>query len=234
MKFKIAESIEDKGILKAIFMAGSPGSGKSYTLSRISSGSIAPRIVNTDKFVEFFDKGDFKTVINRSKILTEQQLYMYVDSMLPLFVDSTSTHSKNISKRSGILQSLGYDTGMVFVNTSLNVALDRLEQRNKTAPAHRKVNPEWAISAHERIQASKKFYQSRFPFFCEINNNEGELSDDVILDAYKKVKNFFVSPLENPEGARTIKTMRTAGWKYMTEGMITEDYLKRLITVWYV
>lgn len=234
MRFKIAESIEDKGILKAIFMAGSPGAGKSYTLSQIASGSISPRIVNTDKFVESFEEGDIRDIVDRSKILTEHQLYLYINSMLPLFIDSTSTHSKGIIKRSGILQSIGYDTGMVFINTSLETALKRIEKRNEAQPTHRKVEVEWATEAHERIMASKKFYQSRFPFFYEINNDEGELTDEVIMAAYKKVKGFYEAPLDNPEGIRDVKIMRQAGWKYFTDGMFKEDYIKKLISIWYI
>lgn len=42
------EGINDKGIFKAAFMSGSSAAGKSYVISRITSGSIEPRIVNTD------------------------------------------------------------------------------------------------------------------------------------------------------------------------------------------
>ena len=49
----ISEGINDKGIFKACFMAGTPGSGKSYVISKISDGAIEPRIVNSDKMTEF-------------------------------------------------------------------------------------------------------------------------------------------------------------------------------------
>jgi len=39
----ITEGINDKGIFKACFMCGSAGSGKSYTLSKVKSGSIEPQ-----------------------------------------------------------------------------------------------------------------------------------------------------------------------------------------------
>jgi hypothetical protein len=50
MKFNqyLTEGINDKGIFKAIFMGGSSASGKSYVIKQISSGSISPRLVNTD------------------------------------------------------------------------------------------------------------------------------------------------------------------------------------------
>ena len=61
MKFKnyielITEGINDKGIFKACFMGSNPAAGKSYTISKISSGLISPRIVNTYKMTEFLAK----------------------------------------------------------------------------------------------------------------------------------------------------------------------------------
>ena len=232
MKFKIAESIEDKGILKTIFMAGSPGSGKSYTLSQISAGTISPRIVNTDKFTEYFGgmepKISHRDIVDKSVMLTKNQLVLYLNSMLPLFVDSTSTHSTTIIKRNGLLESIGYDTGMVFVNTSLETAIKRIQNRD------RKVPTDFVKLSYEKVMNSKEYYKSRFPFFYEIGNEDGELTDDVILEAYRKVKNFYDSPIENPEGKRAVKIMKESGWKYLLDGIITENYLRKLISIWYM
>jgi shikimate kinase len=232
MKFKITESIEDKAIFKAIFMAGIPGSGKSYVLSKITDVTIEPRIVNTDKFVEYFDIGYDEDaprhLIDKVKILTQEQLYLYLNSMLPLFVDSTSSRSRNIIKRRGILQSLGYDIGMIFVNTSLETALARIEQRK------RKVSREWTIQAYEKINELKDFYKTQFPNFYEVDNDEGELTDRAILRAYKKVRKFYTTPIQNPEGIHDVKIMRQSGWKYLTDGTVTESYLRKLISVWYM
>lgn len=44
----LTEGINDKGIFKCLFLAGSSASGKSYVLKKIKDGQIEPRIVNTD------------------------------------------------------------------------------------------------------------------------------------------------------------------------------------------
>ena len=49
----LREGIEDKGIFKAMFMAGHPGAGKSYVLRKVKSGQVEPRLVNTDKTFPF-------------------------------------------------------------------------------------------------------------------------------------------------------------------------------------
>ena len=54
-EFLLNESINDKGILKAIFVVGLPGAGKSYTISNLK-GQISPKIVNTDATLEFLSK----------------------------------------------------------------------------------------------------------------------------------------------------------------------------------
>jgi hypothetical protein len=41
--------VNDLGIFKACMMSGLSAGGKSYVISKISSGKIDPRIVNTDK-----------------------------------------------------------------------------------------------------------------------------------------------------------------------------------------
>ena len=48
----VNESINDKGIFKAIFMAGTPGAGKT-TVAKKLSGGVEPRFVSTDTWVEF-------------------------------------------------------------------------------------------------------------------------------------------------------------------------------------
>ena len=49
----ISESINDKGIFKAVFVIGLPGAGKSYTVSQLR-GSVSPKVVNTDIAAEFW------------------------------------------------------------------------------------------------------------------------------------------------------------------------------------
>lgn len=94
-KLLINESIEDKGILKSCFMSGTPGAGKSFVISKIKSGSIEPRIVNTDKFTEFIANYlniDVSNVSGKNwhyfesdiKRLTSSQLALYINSLLPL------------------------------------------------------------------------------------------------------------------------------------------------------
>ena len=89
----IQESINDKGILKCIIMSGIPGAGKTYVSSTINDGSIQPKVVNTDKYVELGKDLDTSLLLNR------ESLVLYLNSMLPLLVDSTSSNSSTLFNR---------------------------------------------------------------------------------------------------------------------------------------
>jgi predicted kinase len=222
----LCEGIEDQGIFKAVFMAGTAGSGKSYTLSKIKSGSIEPRIVNTDKFKEFFGKWDKPTVL-KSKKLTASQLYLYLNSMLPLFVDGTSAWSDTLKRRRDILSEIGYDTAMVFVSVPLEVAIKRARERKRPVPE------DFVREAYQELNKLKSSLKSKFKLFIEINNDEGELTNDVILKAYKKISFFYSSPIKNPRGNETIRLMRENGWKYLVPNVYDKQELQSLSNKWY-
>jgi len=229
MKFYqfLIESIEDRGILKAVFLAGHPGSGKSYTLSKIKSGQIEPRIVNTDKFVEFFKNADWAKIGEKSKTLTKKQLSLYLNSMLPLAIDGTSSSISAILRRRGLLESLGYDTAMIFVNTDLDTALERIRKRD------RKVPEEFVRQTFRELNDNKKFYRSKFDTFLEIDNNEGELTNNIIKHAFNFMNNFYNSPIKNPIGRRRIEKMRKKGWKYLDPHVVPLSEIKKIVSVWY-
>ena len=229
MKFLryLTEGIEDKGIFKAVFLAGHPGSGKSYTLSKIKSGQIEPRIVNTDKFVEHFKNADWMAIGDKVRRLNNNQLVLYLNSMLPLAVDGTSGSVQAMLRRRGLLESMGYDTAMVFVNTDLETAIKRVQQRD------RKVEEEFIRESFKKLNENKKFYRSKFDTFIEVDNNDGELTNKAITHAFNFLTSFYNSPVKNPVGKRRIKEMKLNKWKYLEPNVMTRDEVKKIVSVWY-
>lgn len=232
----LAESINDKGIFKAVFLAGTPGAGKSYVTSKITDGQINPRIVNTDKFYEFLIKkghlefGDEGRMIfvDRSKYLTKQQLVQYINGMLPLIVDGTSSRISNILNRNGILESFGYDTTMVWIDTNLETAIIRAKQRDRYVPE------EFIREVHNRAEENKQYYINKFGSrFIEVDNNYGMLTDEVILKAYRSVSGFFSSEIDNPVGRRNVERLQEAGEVYLVPTLYEMDQLHRIVDVWY-
>jgi len=226
----ISESIDDRGICKAIFIAGIPGAGKSYTTSKLS-GAIQPRIVNTDRATEYLTKkygeqswDNFKDDAYR---ITASALTNYLNGLLPLFIDGTSNNASNILHRAGILESLGYDVGMIFINTPLDVALKRAASRERV------VDPEFIKAVNLEAEDNKEFFKSKFAFFKEINNDDGALTEHLLLEAFKKVDGFFNSTVLNPVGKRLITDLKDKQQKYVTPDIMSKEVLAKKVEGWY-
>lgn len=215
-QYLLTEGIMDKGIFKACFAAGPAGSGKSYTLSKLGGG-VEPRVVNSDTWTEYFGvkKDQWGFYQEKIKILTKEQLTLYLNSMLPLWVDGTSSSPPSVFRREGILKSLGYDTGMIWVETDLEVALQRAKEREEKIGRH--VDEEFIIKVWTDIKKLKPYYKSHFDYFIEVSNNEGELTDDVLVKLHKSSHSFFVSPLQNPIGIGNRYNLLQSGGKYLSD-----------------
>lgn len=236
MRFKesLTESINDKGILKAVFMAGHPGSGKSYVISKIKAGGIEPRIITADTWTEFLKVGsnkDWNEFKSKIKRLTTEQMVLHINSMLPLFIDGTSANSTRIFVRDAILDKFGYDSMMIWVNTSLKTALKRAEEREKKIGRH--VDPEFIKQAYDTVNKLKPIYKSHFKTFIEVNNDEGELTDKAILKAFRKTTGFFSSPVKSKKGNKIIDEMKDNGWKYLTDGIMDKNEIKSSLDLWF-
>lgn len=238
MRFKefMFESIEDKGIMKAIFIVGIPGSGKSYSAKKLS-GTVSPKIVNTDRAIEYFImKGHNVTPDTWPKFkddshrITKSALGNYLNSMLPLFIDGTSNDASNVLARAGILESLGYDVGMVFIETSLETAIRRANERLKITG--REVGEDFIRHVEKQSEENRKFFASKFSFFKTIKNDDGELDDATLTKAFKAVQQFYNEDVQNPVGKRFLEKMREDKLKYLADVM-DQDVINRKLDGWY-
>ena len=131
----LQEGLYDPNIFKAFFLAGGPGSGKSYVVKK-STGGTGLKIVNSDDVFEKYLKQarlDFKmqaaqgkqrdALRTRAKEVTKKRKDNYLEGRLGLIIDGTGKDYGKISTQAAGLKQLDYDTHMIFVNTSLEVAL---------------------------------------------------------------------------------------------------------------
>ena len=63
----------------------------------------------------------------KAKITTQDRLDLYLQGRLGLIMDGTARDYNKISGQQRLFKLLGYQTIMMFVNTSLDVALERNE-----------------------------------------------------------------------------------------------------------
>lgn len=195
------------------------------------SGGVEPRFVNTDTWTEFFKAYSdelWKEFKEKIQHLTQAQLIQYLNGMLPLWIDGTSARTGPTLRRKGILGSMGYDTGMIWVETSIESALDRASKRE------RPVDPKFIKLAYDNIQQLKPFYQKQFDPFITVKNDEGELNEKVISKLYSKTGSFWTKPIDNPIGRENYENLLETGGKYITDlKRYDMQYLKKMTTVWY-
>ena len=144
----LTEGVYDKNIFKAFFLAGGPGSGKSFVTTSAFAGS-GLKVINSDNAFERGIKkaglslkmpdseADARDMVRaRAKATTSNMLDLALAGRLGLVVDGTGRDFDKISYQVRALKELGYDAHMIFVNTSLDVALQRNQMRSRTIPEY--------------------------------------------------------------------------------------------------
>jgi len=202
-RFLIKEGLYDPGIFKAFFLAGGPGSGKTYVNQRITPG-LGLKNVNSDiAFENALKKAGLSLdmppseeekrdiVRAKAKRLTGKQLTMYLRNKLGLVIDSTARDFAKIEVAKAALTRNGYDSYCIFVNTSLDVAMARNAARERTVPV------DIVKKNHEEVQQNIGKLQRLFGMknFIVIDNNK---ANDKILDkAYKMIKKLVKQPVSS-------------------------------------
>lgn len=230
------ESINDSNLFKAVFMAGGPGSGKGYVNAKIFDGTEA-KVVNSDDILEFLMvknnlplKFDPKLVEvykkqmairDKAKQGIIKRKGFFIDGMLPIVIDGTGKDFNEIKEQAEALKEFGYDVGMVFVNTTLEVAQARNKMRARTVP-DAIVEKGWY-----EVQGNLGKFQSYFgagSFF--VVDNSKTLEGDEIQKFAKRMRSIYEklinSPLQNKKGQNTIKVLTAIGGKYMADLPTTE------------
>lgn len=179
----LAEGLYDPGIFKAFFLAGGPGSGKSFVAQSVFAGS-GLKVVNSDSaFERGLKKANlslsmpdeeeyFRDIIRkRAKATAITQLDNYVDGRLGLVLDATGRDYDIIQRQHNMLQQLGYDCYMIFVNTSLDVALERQKRRERQVPEYI-TKKSW-----ETVQSNIGMFQRLFGMenFIVVDNNKSDV-----------------------------------------------------------
>tara|TARA_R100000742_G_C4268132_1_gene86444 strand:- start:568 stop:1233 length:666 start_codon:yes stop_codon:yes gene_type:complete len=201
--FILKEGLYDPGIFKAFFLAGGPGSGKTYVTRKVTGG-LGLKNVNSDAA---FEKGLKKAGLSlkmpdsekeprdkirtKAKELTQKSLESYIGGRLGLVIDSTGRDYSNIAKPVMLLNQMGYDCYMIFVNTSLDVALKRNAARDRT------VDPDLVKKSWNTVQQNMGKFQRIFGQKNMIILDNNNAKEDVLLGVYKQVMKLVKKPIQN-------------------------------------
>lgn len=170
----LTDGVYDPHIFKAVFMAGSPGAGKSTIANKLFRGS-GLKVLNVDAFWQLYKSKGQRGDYDRYWDLYKAQEGNFLNGRLGLIIDGTAKNPERMAKVKNDLEAMGYDTAMVFVNTSLETSLQRVAQRAQGTgkDAGREVAPEFVQDAWEKTQKGLGALQSMFQgnFFIVDNNN---------------------------------------------------------------
>lgn len=206
----VQEGLFDPFILKAVFMAGGPGSGKSFISSAMFSG-MGLRVSNSDDILSALAaqagvnlKTDLMTPAGQSirasaKTLNDKRLSLYMAAKLGVIIDSTGDDPQKIMASRSKLIAAGYDCGMVFVSTDLDTALARNASRDRVVGADI-VRAKWTDSMKARDAYRGTFGDK----FIEIDNSGTKQVSDIIGPMTRAAMKLLGRSVSNPIGQKWI------------------------------
>ena len=227
LKDLLFEGVNDPGIFKAVFLAGGPGSGKTYVVKQIfgiperfNIAMSGMKMVNSDKELKhLLRKYGFGTDLDKmpdevfddltgkgksglrdfSKSLTKQRMKLYQQGKLGMIIDGTGHDFGKIQRMKADLEADGYDTYMVFVNTSLEVAQKRNQERDRVLP------PKLLEKSWKDVQKNLGSFQALFKNNFVIVDNSNHLTPKQAEAKFvplvtKVIRKFVNLPIKNKLG----------------------------------
>jgi len=201
----LKEGVYDPNIFKAVFMAGGPGSGKSFIAGK-STGGLGLKTINSDDAFERILKKeglslkmpgpetiekDWNVPRAKAKRVTAKKKGHAIEGRLGLLIDGTGHEYDKVAKQAALLNQIGYETAMVFVNTSLEVALARNEKRARS------VQPNIVKQSWQDVQNNMGKFQQYFGpanFFIVDNNG---FEEDMLDISIKLIRRAISKPVKN-------------------------------------
>src|SRR6056300_822790 len=201
------EGVYDPGIFKAFFLAGGPGSGKTFVTAS-AFGGTGLKVVNSDAA---FEKGlkqanlslkmpdeeeYFRNIVRaKAKITASTMLDKYVEGRLGLVIDATGRDLSLVQRQHSMLRNIGYDCYMVFVNTSLDVALERNKNRPRSIPDYI-VKTNWN-GVQANIGSFQRVFSPNKMLVVDNNRSEQELVTQTLSTASKFIRSKLRTKPEN-------------------------------------
>ena len=211
--FDIMEGVNDPSIFKAVFLAGGPGSGKSFIVGKTSLKALGFRLINSD---DAFEKGLKKAGLTTdpediasaqgqavrasAKALTGKILSRSLEGRLGIVIDGTGKDYMKIAKQVQQLRQLGYAVHMIFVNTDLETALKRNQMRPRSLP------DDMVTKLWKEVQKNIGKFQALFRNRMTIVDNSTDSDiEKATMAAYKKIQSWAKKPPENEKAMKWIK-----------------------------
>ena len=217
---ELKEGLYDPNIFKAFFLAGGPGSGKTF-VTRNAFGGTGLKQINSDNA---FERGLKKAGLSlkmpdseaesrdmvrvRAKATTSNMQDLAIQGRLGLVIDGTGRDYDKISYQTSMLKELGYDCYMIFVNTSLEVALERNAKRERTVPEYITTQSWKAVQSN--IGKFQNLFGMNNMIIIDNNKSDQELVTNVMNKVSKAVRGLLGRPIQSYTAKRWMATERKA------------------------
>ena len=213
----LTEGVHDKAIFKVVFLAGGPGSGKDYVLDNTLAGHGMIEM-NSDKALEYLmdkegldktmpaSEEDKKNIVRgRAKNITDLRQRLAILGRNGLIINGTGDDIEKVKKIKEKLESVGYESSMVLVNTADEVSqqrnIERGQRGGRTVPENIR-KEKWDNVQNARPEYAKLFGDN----YMEFDNSEDlrtappdvkDAKKEEMLQVFTRIKEFVSAPPKN-------------------------------------
>jgi hypothetical protein len=187
---------------KVIFMAGGAGSGKSNVINKLGLQEQGFKIVNQDISLEWLAKNsglptDMRDFTSeqaskwgslqwQARDIAQRKQMKFQGRGDGIIVDGTGASSVSMGAQVMKFRNAGYDVQMMFVETSLDIALARNKARKE-----RSLKDFIVERNHKSVMANKKGFKELFgKRFAEVNTDKLKQNDPIPKDFISKLDDF--------------------------------------------
>lgn len=215
-KSYLNEGVNDPAIFKAVFLAGGPGSGKSFVVGKTALQPMGFKLINSDPAFEAalkkaglsMDPKDIgsekgQQIRKQAKAITKKKMDLALDGRLGLIIDGTGKDYEKIMSQVNQLRALGYAVTMIFVNTDLDTALARNKKRARSLPDEM-VTKMWK-ETQRNIGKFQNLFRDRM---IVVDNSSDANIEGAIMNAYRKISAWAKSPPDNRIAKKWIDQQR--------------------------
>ena len=190
---------------KVIFLAGGAGSGKGNVIRKLGLEKQGFKIVNSDISLEWLKKNhglpedmreltpEQRSILGKlghqARKIAKDKMMKYQGNADGVVVDGTGGSIKQMEKLVKEFEAKGYDVSMLFVDTSLDVALERNRKRKE-----RSLLSVIVRRNHEAVQKNKAGFKEMFgDRFMEVNTDNLTMDSSMPQQLVDKMNNFVFS-----------------------------------------
>jgi predicted kinase len=200
------EGINDPNIFKVVFLAGGPGSGKSFVVGKTALTAQGLKLINSDIAFEvalkkaglaatpeniYSDQG--QAIRTNAKVLTNKRKKLALAGRLGLIIDGTGKDYDKIKAQKEALEKHGYECFMIFVNTNESTALKRNQLRSRSLP------DQTVVKMWHAVQDNVGNFQNLFKNkMIIVDNSDNADANANTLQAYKVIIKWLSKPVTNP------------------------------------